>query len=132
MQFLVYLFIGGTAAIFNLLLFLLLYQGFNVEALLAAPIAFFSAAAVNYRLCVWVLFQKNAKWSTGTELAIYLAVVCGVALVDAGVTQGLLMAGAGAMAAKLWATGIGLVLNFLGRRFFVFPEPKRGPWNPSA
>jgi putative flippase GtrA len=32
--------------------------------------------------------------------------------------------------AKLLSTAIGLVLNFSGRRFFVFPEKPDSDWKP--
>ena len=32
--------------------------------------------------------------------------------------------------AKLLATGLGFVLNFLGRKYIVFPEKKAGAWRP--
>ena len=38
--------------------------------------------------------------------------------------------GLGAMAAKSLASAIGLVLNFAGRRFLVFPEASNPDWKP--
>lgn len=127
MQFLVYLFIGGAAAIFNLLLFLLLMPSLSVG--LSALIAFYAAAALNYWLCTHLLFKKNIRWKSWTEQAVYYAAVTGIALVDMGMTKGLLMAGMGAACAKLLASGVGLILNFLARRFLVFPEKSAEEWS---
>jgi len=42
----------------------------------------------------------------------------------------LLVAGAGPAAAKSMAILCGLLLNFAGRKYFVFYEPSSGPWSP--
>jgi dolichol-phosphate mannosyltransferase len=128
-QFLFYVGIGGVAALVNLALFLgLLGAGLNV--LLAAPIAFIFAAIVNYLLCLLLLFRHKARWNTAGELIVYWCVVGVVCLLDLGVTKLLLLSGLGPGVAKLLASIVGLVFNFLGRRFFVFPEPSAGEWKP--
>ncbi len=126
MQFLVYLFIGGAAAIFNLVLFLVLMSSLSVGV--SALIAFYAAAAFNYWLCTHLLFKKNIRWKSWTEQAVYYAAVSGIAVVDMAMTKGLLTAGMGAVSAKLLASGVGLVLNFLARRFLVFPEESVNEW----
>ena len=60
------------------------------------------------------------------------ALVCCVALLDLGITKGLLLAGAGPAAAKSVAILCGLVLNFAGRKYFVFYEAASGPWAPQG
>jgi dolichol-phosphate mannosyltransferase len=130
-QFLLYLFIGGIAAASNLAVFLTLYQnGYSVHA--AAPTAFAVAAAVNYFLCVLLLFRHNAQWSTPKEVLVYVVLVLGVAMLDLFITKGLLIAGAGPAAAKSIAILCGLLLNFAGRKYFVFYESASGPWAPQT
>lgn len=129
-QFMLYVFIGGTAAAANLLLFLLMYVSLGIGVFIAAPIAFVLAAGVNYVLCIWLLFQRNARWHTRTELLVYIAVVGSVGVLDAGITALMIRSGTTAAFAKLTAAAIGLALNFAGRRYFVFPEPASGPWKP--
>ena len=126
MQFLVYLFIGGTAALFNLLLFLLLLPILSIGP--SALIAFYFAAGLNYWLCTHLLFKKNIRWKTGTEQLVYYASVTGIALVDLATTTAFLTLGFGAVGAKLLASGIGLMLNFAARRFLVFPESRPEDW----
>ncbi|WP_319407675.1 glycosyltransferase [uncultured Desulfosarcina sp.] len=63
MQFLIFLFIGGVAAIFNLILFLSLYDT-GIQASISAPIAFIVAAIVNYVLCVLILFKHQVSSNT--------------------------------------------------------------------
>ena len=110
---------------------LAVFLGLNsaaVDVNLAAPIAFLVAAAVNYALCVRILFRHKARWNRPTEVFMYLAVVSGVGFVDLQATKVLLGLGAAAWMAKAAATLLGLVLNFIGRRFWVFPEPTTPEW----
>ncbi len=126
MQIIVYLALGGMAAFFNLLLFLLLYEVLPVAP--AALIAFFAAALLNYWLCVRLLFKRHVRWKSWKEQAVYAAVVSVVSLVDMSTTMGLISIGLGAAFAKLTASGLVLVLNFLARRSLVFPAPTVDEW----
>lgn len=128
-QFLFYLFIGGASALVNLLLFGLL-RGVGLPLVLAAPVAFVLAAVVNYRLSVWLLFRHKIRWDARQELVLYSAVVGAGALVDLGGTAALAALGLGEALAKLGGTAVALAVNFLGRRFVVFPERPSGPWRP--
>ncbi len=128
-QFLLYLVIGGTAAIANLFTFLVLYAS-GLDVWYSAPIAFLSAAGLNYVLCILILFRHRARWNSATEIFVYIFVIGVVAVLDLGITKSLLSFGASPALAKSTATLIGLILNFLGRRYVVFPEPVSGPWKP--
>ena len=129
-QFFFYIFIGGASAIVNLLLFLGLLPLLGVSA--AALLAFFIAAAVNYYLSIQVLFRRRAKWSSVTEILVFLAVVAVVSVVDVFSTSFLVSAGLHPVWAKTAATGLGLALNFAGRRLLVFPEKPRPDWKPQV
>ena len=120
-QFLVYLFIGGTAAMINLFAFLLLLQtGLGVS--IAAILAFIIAAGVNYLLCVTLLFKRFSRWAGPAEILIYAALVVAVALVDMQITKLLFANHAPAWLAKLMASAVALSLNFFGRRHLVFSQ----------
>jgi glycosyltransferase involved in cell wall biosynthesis len=126
-QFLLYLAIGGIAAIANLTIFLVLHaSGLSVWS--SAPIAFLAAAILNYLLCVLILFRHRARWRSGTEILVYTCVVGIVGVLDVGLTSSLMSVGAAPAISKFIATLVGLVLNFSGRRYLVFPEPVSGPW----
>lgn len=127
MQFLVYLFIGGFAAGINLLLFLAMFA-LSTSVALSTLSAFFAAAVVNYYLCVKVLFRQQVKWQFGTEILFYTLLVACVAGIDFLLTSFFLSAGSTPVFAKIVATAAGVVLNFLGRRFIIFPEQRRAPW----
>jgi glycosyltransferase involved in cell wall biosynthesis len=127
MQFILYVFIGGLAALANLVIFMFLFNaGMGTD--ISAPVAFVAAAAINYYLCILILFRHNARWGTASEILIYLLVVCGVGVIDLLITKSLIQASVEPMEAKVGATLIGLLVNFLGRRYFVFPEAASGPW----
>jgi glycosyltransferase involved in cell wall biosynthesis len=129
-QVLIYLFIGLTAAIANFLIFLGLYhQGLGPA--IAAPVAFVLGSAVNYYLCILLLFRHNARWRTLGELAAYILVVVCVGALDLAITAGLISAGMSGAGAKLWATAVCFAANFVGRKYLVFAEPASGPWRPS-
>lgn len=123
-QFLVYLFIGGTAALANLILFLvMLSSGLGVAT--AAILAFFMAAGINYLLCVKLLFKRRSRWTGSTELLVYVGLVVAIALVDMQITQTLVGVSLPAWFAKVVASGVALGLNFLGRRHLVFAQTAR-------
>jgi glycosyltransferase involved in cell wall biosynthesis len=124
-----YVLVGGVCAIANLLLFALLIPSIPVSA--AAPTAFVLAAILNYWLCVVFLFRHSAKWATWAELAAYAAVVAVAGIIDWGSTLALMESGVPAVPAKLWASALALVANFLGRRYLVFPERRPGRWAPT-
>jgi dolichol-phosphate mannosyltransferase len=128
-QFLFYTFIGGFSALVNLALFLLFIQ-LGVALTVATLAAFFIAAWVNYYLSIRLIFRHKAKWRTGAEVAVFLAVVCAVAGVDWYCTRLFIELGSAPWLAKVFSTAIGLVLNFAGRRFIVFPEKGRPDWKP--
>jgi putative flippase GtrA len=128
-QFLFYLFIGAIAAGVNIMVFLaMVAAGYTI--VLGAPVAFVIAASVNYVLSILLLFRRNARWNSLLELATYILVVGLVGFFDLWVTRSLISWGAGPGLSKLTASALGLILNFLGRRFLVFPEQSSGPWKP--
>jgi len=94
--------------------------------------AFFLAAGVNYGLCVWLLFERRVKWSASTETVLYLLLICAVAAFDVEVTRAMIYAGVAPIWAKATAAALGLVFNFLGRRFIVFPQRRFGSWKPAV
>ena len=128
-QFFFYLFIGGIAGLVNLIMFLGL---FNAEVPLdyAAPLAFVFAAGVNYYLSIKLLFRQKVKWSIPTEILIYILVVIVIGVIDLKMTKSLLSINFSPALSKMIATGIGLLLNFLGRKYIVFYEKASGPWKP--
>ncbi len=129
-QFFFYLFIGGTAAIINLVAFLGLRE-LSIPTVPAALTAFGIGAIANYWLSIKTIFRHNSKWNTSAEIIAYSIVVVLGASVDATVTYAFIGLQFAEWAAKAIASFIALIVNFLGRRLLVFPEIARGPWRPS-
>lgn len=131
LQFLVYCGIGGTAAIINLVCFLLLDEaGLAVRP--SALVAFVIAAAANFMFSTWLLFERRIKWSAKSEVVLYILLVALLAGFDVEVTAGLIAAGASPASGKAIASLAGLLLNFLGRRYLVFPQRQAGDWRPAG
>jgi dolichol-phosphate mannosyltransferase len=126
-QFVAYSFVGCAAAAVNLLIFLLL-NSFGVVLKIAAPTAFIVAAAVNYLLSVLLVFRHKAKWGNTLEICVYCIVVLTGAAFDLFVTNLFVNLGNPPAIAKIAATTIVLLFNFLGRRYLVFPLAGRGGW----
>lgn len=128
-QFLLYLFIGGLAAVVNLFVFLGMFSA-GLSVTISAPTAFIAAAIVNYLFCILILFRHKVRWNSTTEMSFYVLVVGMVGVFDLGITKLLLASGASPAISKMVATGLALILNFIGRRFFVFPDPSSSSWRP--
>jgi len=124
MQFLIYTFIGGVSAVANLVIFLALMR-MGLSLTLSTLLAFFMAAATNYLLCVALLFRHKARWNSATEVLVYGVVVTVTGALDLGMTRLLYAIGNPAWVSKSLASLVGLLFNFIGRRFLVFPEKKQ-------
>ena len=123
MQFLIYVFIGGVAALVNLAVFLA-FMATGLSLTVSTSLAFFVAATTNYFLCIALLFRHKARWNTVTEVLVYGVVVTVVGALDLWITTMLWALGNPAWLAKGIASLVGLIFNFAGRRFWVFPEKK--------
>ena len=88
------------------------------------------AAVIHYLLCETFLFHRTARWKNIAEWSLYALVVVAIGTIDYGMTRWLIDDQFAPMAAKAIATVLLPVLNFAGRRFLVFPSPRRGPWGP--
>jgi dolichol-phosphate mannosyltransferase len=122
MQLLIYFFIGLICAVANIATFsLLMFSGLSLE--ISTPASFLVAAALNYILCIALLFRHNVRWNTAGELVAYLVTIALMGVLDYGLTIGLVASGLGPTPAKAIATFFGFVGNFLLRRFLVFPQP---------
>jgi len=123
MQILLYIFIGFAAALINIGSFTgLLAAGISTG--MAIVFAFILAAAVNYILCITILFRHKAFFSTTGELLAYFFTVTVMGLLDYSITAGLLALGISSFWAKSWAVVVGFAGNFAFRRWLVFREKR--------
>jgi dolichol-phosphate mannosyltransferase len=123
MQFILYTLIGAVCAVVNVVLFVGLYKS-GISIQWAVATAFVVAAALNYMLCILILFQHKARWNTGGEIVAYISTVSFMGLLDYGMTLSLTALGLAPTSSKILAVFVGLSGNFLLRRFLVFPKPR--------
>jgi dolichol-phosphate mannosyltransferase len=122
MQIIIYFVIGSICGVVNVATFVIFFKtGLKIE--LAAPAAFLIAAALNYALCILILFRHKVRWNTLGEAIAYLSSVGVMGLVDYGLTIGLVIAGLPPTLAKVVSTLVGFIGNFSLRRLLVFPQP---------
>lgn len=119
MQILLYFFIGAASAAANVLAFGT-FMAAGMDFLPAISIAFVLAAALNYLLCLAILFRHKARWSAPGEVVAYIITLVVMGLVDYGATFGLLALGMSVVWSKAWAAIIGFIGNFLFRKYLVF------------
>lgn len=121
MQILLYFFIGGLCALFNIASFQVgLASGMGVTP--SIVLAFALAAVANYLLCIAILFRHKARWSTAGELAAYVFTLIIMGGVDYVATVGLMSLSVSSGWSKAWAALLGFVGNFLLRKHLVFRE----------
>jgi glycosyltransferase involved in cell wall biosynthesis len=124
MQVLIYLFIGGVSMLANIAFFM-------IGNVLAVPVdysiagAFVLAAAVNYALCILILFKHKARWRTWGELFLYGITVAFMGSIDFGLTRALMALTGWVILPKFAAALAGVAGNFLLRKWLVFPERKK-------
>ncbi|MGD9504176.1 MAG: GtrA family protein [Syntrophobacteraceae bacterium] len=120
----IYIFIGAVAAVFNLFAFLALLQ-LNAGVTASAVLAYVMASVVNYLLCILLLFRHKARWSTFGELIAYSIAVALGCILDLLLTKLCLDINIAPWLSKSIASALVLFVNFLLRKYLVFPEHSR-------
>lgn len=123
MQFLLYILIGGISAIINICAFLILAD-ISTNLLFNVIFAFLISALVNYLLCITLLFRHKAHYNSFGEIVAYAITLLIMGAMDYWVTAGLLFIGATNFWAKAISSLVGLIGNFVLRKYFVFLEKK--------
>ena len=123
MQILLYLFIGGLSAVVNIAAFLILTKFFE-SLILNIAIAFVLSALTNYLLCISLLFKHKARWSSFGEIITYIITLVIMGAFDYYSTYLFLFIGMNNFWAKSLSSLIGVIGNFLLRKYFVFQEKK--------
>ena len=123
MQFLLYTLIGGFSALVNICAFLI-FSDISSNLLCNVVFAFLISALVNYLLCITLLFRHKARYSSFGEILAYIFTLFVMGAMDYWVTAGLLLIGATNFWAKAISSLVGLIGNFVLRKYFVFLEKK--------
>jgi len=125
MQILLYFFIGGASLFANVVFFAIgNYAGLTLNVSIVS--SFVLAAAVNYILCILILFRHNSRWNNFGEICVYVFTVAIMCALDYTLTQWLIALSCGLLLSKFIASVAGFVGNFVLRKWLVFPERKRG------
>ncbi len=116
-----YALVGGTAALFEWIIFATLTFALDVYFLISASISFIFATFVNYKIGVKLLFRSGFIHSENKEIYLtYLASAIGLLLNLAilyFLVENLLMH---PMPSKMLSTGIVFLWNFGARAYFIF------------
>lgn len=114
--------LAALAVDFGLLVFLTHVAG--VHYLISAAIGFSAGLVVNYALSVTMVFRQRRLRSRRLEFLGFFAIgLLGLALNEALMKVFVDSFGLGVAVAKVPATGIGFVLNFVSRRALLFTAP---------
>ncbi len=124
MQFILYLIIGGLSAITNIFIFLICIN-LKISLLYSVWIAFILSALINYFLCILLLFKHKARFSTIGELLAYFITLAIMGSMDYYLTYLLLALHMNNFWAKSFSSLIGVIGNFLLRKYFVFGKIKK-------
>lgn len=119
MQFMRYFFVGGTAAVVDLVIFTTLVKYVDVHWALAAFVAYMLGLAWNHFLCVvWVFESKHAR---AKEVLMVFAIAVGGLLWTWLLLYLMIdMAQLDEVFAKMISQGLVLFWNFGMRKFLVF------------
>ena len=125
-QFLSYLFVGGAAALVEWSVFSLLEYLLDLQYLLATILAFLVSTTVNWILGRTFTFKNSAYQKKKTKEAVLVFAASAIGLVFnlllmvlfvdvIGMNSNLLKT-----VAKVLATGIVFIWNFLSRKFWIY------------
>lgn len=124
MQFLLYFFIGGFSAVVNILAFMLLIN-FISDLRISVGISFILSALINYLLCILLLFKHKARWSSFGEILAYILTLIVMGGFDYLFTKIFILIGVNNFFSKALSSLLGLIGNFLFRKYFVFFEKNK-------
>ncbi|MFP4307077.1 MAG: glycosyltransferase [Desulfococcaceae bacterium] len=118
-QIFMYLFIGGFSAVLNLISFLIMdLAGIGLN--FAVPFSYILASAVNYSLCLFLLFRNRSKWSKLNQVIIFLVVLFLGCLGDYYITKSLIFMDFGKALSKLISSMVLFLPNFIGKKILFF------------
>lgn len=119
MQFLRYFFVGGSAAVVDLLLFSICLKYFGLHYALAAFLAYMMGLAWNHMLCIFWVF--DSKHHRGKEILMILLITAGALLWTWLILYLLIdIAGLDPIISKMVSQILVLFWNFTMRKFYVF------------
>lgn len=120
--FILYALAGGMGALIDWGIFYILFYKFSFSAVMAAIIAFLISAMFNFALCKIIFVSKGRKISTEFILVIVASIIA--LIVDVSTMTFLIKwLDFNVMLAKIAGTGVGFLINYGFRQFFIFASP---------
>ena len=121
MQIIKYLFVGGSAAVVNIGIFLIFAKLLGFHYLIVNFFGFLLATFVNYILSIKFVFQSQAKYQKKREISlVYLVSAIGLALDTMLLFVFIEIFLIEIMIAKLISTGVVFFWNYGMRKRFIF------------
>ncbi len=119
-KFAKYFVVGGVAALTEWLVFVVVVYYVHWHYMPAAVISFIFATAVNYGLSLIVVFKRGRHSPQKEVLLVYI--VSGIGLLINVAVLSLLVewANVHVIAAKIGATGVAFIWNFISRHLWIF------------
>ena len=116
-----YFIVGGIAAAFDLLFFILFSTWLNLNYLLVAGVGFVIATAINYVLSIRIVFESGAQLDKRQEIiAVYLVSGIGLILHEWILYMAVSSFDLAGITGKVIATGSVFFWNYLVRKYYVF------------
>ena len=119
-KFVRYFFVGGIAALTEWFLFVVIVYSLRWHYLPAAIISFVFATAVNYVLSLIVVFKRGRHTLHREVLLVYIVSAVGLLINLAILSLLVEWANVHVVAAKITATGVTFLWNFISRHLWVF------------
>jgi len=117
-----YFLVGGASALTEWVLFAFAFYSLGLHHLVSGVLSFLLAVGVNYWLSVTFVFGAGKRDRKQRIFLLYLVSTMGLGFNLAILEVGIGVLELNAMVAKIGATGLVFVWNFLARYFFIFQK----------
>lgn len=115
-----YFLAGGFCALLDWGLFALFLYVLTVHYIAAGALSFVIATGVNYVVSAYFVFGASRRGARQAIVLVYAVSAVGIAINLAVLTVSIDLLGLHPMLAKMIASGIAVVWNFLTRYFYIF------------
>ncbi len=119
-KFAKYFVVGGLAALTEWLLFVVIVYFVHWHYIPAAIISFVIATGVNYALSLIIVFKRGRHSLHREVLLVYMASGIGLMINVAVLALLVKSANGHLIAAKIGATGVAFIWNFISRHLWIF------------
>ncbi|MBQ8212411.1 MAG: GtrA family protein [Clostridia bacterium] len=120
--------VGGLAFVIDYSILILLTEVFEINYLVSSAISFTCSVIFNYILSIKWVFLSNHNHKKGTEFVVFIILsVLGLGLNELIMYVSVDLLTINYMIAKIGATAIVMVYNFITRKLFLEKKSKNAP-----